>query len=838
MNSLPVDAAIHDLSEALRLHSGAVLLAPPGAGKTTRVPLALLKASWLSGTVVMLEPRRLAAVNAACWMSSLLGESVGQTIGYSIRYERKVSDQTRVEVVTEGVLTRRLQSDPTLAGVSVVIFDEFHERNLHSDLALALCRDVQKGLRPDLKLIVMSATLDGEPVARLLGSVPVIVSCGKTFPVEIRYLDQEPAGYLPDIAAGSIQRILGETAGDLLVFLPGYREISRCQEILSKILGVNGPLICPLYADLPYRDQERAILPAARRKVVLATTIAETSLTIEGITAVIDCGWSRQPRFDIRVGLPRLETVRVSRAAADQRAGRAGRLGPGICYRLWTEHTHHHLIPFSTPEINSTDLSGVVLELALWGVTDPLTLSWLDPPPAAGYVSAQNLLRDIGALNERFNITALGRRMGEKGLHPRLARLLVAGEAAGFAKEAAVCAALLSESGRLKSLPVGGKKVRNDNDLFDLYESFIRWQRGHRDGTVSAATAAAVNRLVRLLCRTSHKISPLQNFDGDSVARLLVTVYPDRIAMQREPGSNRYLLANGKGCRLSHRSSIHDERFIVAVDIEGGDAAEGAIHLAAVITLSMIRELHSDMIMRKRRVIWNEQDGRVTVREEERIKALLLSEKQVPAADGETETMLLEKIAVRGIDRLPWSKHATQFRNRVRFCTRYFPDAGFPDLSDKGLAESLHVWLLPFLPSIRTLADLEKIDISAAVGSLVPWDLKKFVDDMAPVQLTVPSGSRIALDYSSDEPVLAVKLQELFGLAESPAVVGGKARIILHLLSPAGRPIQITRDLQGFWNGAYHEVKKELKGRYPKHPWPDDPWSALPTKRTTRRMVS
>ena len=832
---LPVDTVIPELLEVLASNPGAVLHAPPGAGKTTRVPLALLAAQWLTGTILMLEPRRLAAVNAARWMASLLREEAGRTVGYAVRYERAVSAATRIEVVTEGILTRRLQADPLLSGVSLVIFDEFHERNLNSDLALALCRDVQGGVRGDLKLLVMSATLESGPVSRLLGGVPIVTATGRSFPVEIRYLEREPEGRLPEIVAGAVQRALAETSGDLLVFLPGVGEIARCQAILRERLGSGAPLICPLYADLSFREQERAILPAERRRVVLATTIAETSLTIEGVSVVVDGGWSRQPRFDPAKGLPRLETVRLSRAAADQRAGRAGRLGPGICYRLWTGHTQQHLVPFTPPEITVTDLSGLALELALWGVSDPAILPWLDPPPPPALAEARRLLVLLGAIDRTGGVTPIGRRLGRLGLHPRLGRLLLAGEELGHPEAGLICGALLAERDILRRGRGGGRTCRSDNDLFDRYEAFLRWRQGAHDEGVDPAAAAAVQRLVRHLGPRERSGEGATRFDSAAATRLLLRAYPDRVARQREPGSDRYLLASGRGCRLTGRSSLHDEPYLVAVQVEGGEGAEGEIRLAAAVTVETLREELTDALGRERRVAWDEREGRVLVREEERLGALVLSSRQVPAGPGEAEEALLAGVVARGVERLPWSPAAIRFRERVSFCARHCPEAGLPDLNDAALAATAGQWLLPWLGGYRSLGDVARVDLLAALQGWLTREQLRLVEEMAPTHLAVPSGSRIALRYDSGEPVLAVKLQELFGLGETPAVAGGRVPVLLHLLSPAGRPIQVTRDLRGFWDGAYREVRKELRGRYPRHPWPDDPWSAVPTKRTKPR---
>ncbi|RNC67581.1 MAG: ATP-dependent helicase HrpB [Desulfuromonadales bacterium] len=838
MNRLPIDDVLPQLRDALETHVSAVLQAPPGAGKTTRVPLALLDAPWLAGKgIVMLEPRRLAATNAARWMASTLGEEAGGTVGYTIRFERRVSRRTRIEVVTEGVLTRRLQADPLLEGIGAVIFDEFHERSIHADLALALCRDVQQCLREDLRIIVMSATLDAAPVAKLLGAAPVITSQGRSFPVDVRYLAQESRDTIPAMVCRAVRSALADAAGDILVFLPGTGDIRRCQTLLAEAGGLPAsPLITPLYGDLPFADQERAILPAGRRKVVLATNIAETSLTIEGVGVVIDSGFCRRLRFDPATGLDRLITERISAASAAQRAGRAGRLGPGVCYRLWTEHAERTLIPVDPPEILITDLAPLALDLAAWGVVDVHSLSWLTTPPQASLEEARRLLAGLEALDCRGMITDTGRRMAELPVHPRLAHMLVKARERGLGLLACDVAALLSERDIVRD--GGSDRQRSSSDMLVRVDELEAW-RGGRWGMADRNACRTVDRsalhLRRLLGLGKGETGPRP--DAESVGLLLAWAYPDRIALRRGREGRRYLLANGRGAELSERSTIHDEPLLVAHVVERGERGEDLIRQASVLSSGIFEKEFAAAIDRHRCVAWDEREGRVVSREEVRYGALVLESRPITATAEEVKSALVEGVMKGpGLAGFNWQPKAVQFRARVRLMERLFPEEGWPDLSDETLLSRLDHWLGPYLGGARRLTDLAAVDLLPALQACLTWDQRRRLDEDAPTHLLVPSGSRITLDYGDDgTPTLAVKLQEMFGLADTPAVARGRAPVVVHLLSPAGRPLQVTSDLRGFWNGAYQEVKKEMRGRYPRHPWPDDPWSAVPTKGAKKR---
>jgi ATP-dependent helicase HrpB len=842
MAHLPVDTILPQLLDALHHHPAVVLLAPPGSGKTTRVPLALLRSPWLQESrIVMLEPRRLAATNAARWMAGRLGEEVGKTVGYQIRFEKKVSAATRIEVVTEGILTRRLHSDPTLSGVGVVIFDEFHERSLQADLALALCRDVQLGLREDLKIIVMSATLDPGPISALLDQAPVIGCEGRSYPVAVRYLGGEGRIDPARETARAVCQALRETDGDMLVFLPGAGEIRRCQTLLHECLGADAPLICPLYGDLPFAAQERAIMPAGRRKVVLATNIAETSLTIEGVKVVIDSGWCRRLRFDAGRGLNRLVTERVSAASAVQRAGRAGRLGPGACYRLWTEHQQRTLLPFYPPEIQTADLAPLALDLALWGVGDAASLHWLDPPPPAALAEGRKLLLRLGGVDSRGHITTIGRRMAELPLHPRLAHLLLLAVDRGEGPLGCDLAALLSERDVLRNAPGAGAGHVSASDLLDRLDALASWRRSAGAGGVATYDRSAcrsVDRVARQLRATLGIAADPQPPTAEGVGRLLSQAYPDRIARQRAPESDRYLLANGLGGRLAPQCAVRNRPFIVAVSLEGEEGGDGLIRQASSVELPDLRQEFGAFIERRRVVAWDEGEGRVVAREEERFGALLLGTRAITPDKEEIREAFLQGIAAGpGLTACAWSSQALQFVARVRFLSRQFPGE-WPDLSVERLNADLPQWLGPFVPGVRSRAELARTDILPALRALLSWEQGRRLDEGAPTQITVPSGSRIRVDYLPEEgPVLAVKLQELFGLGDTPCVAWGRVPLLLHLLSPAGRPMQVTRDLRNFWNMVYPQVKKELKGRYPKHPWPDDPWNAAPTRHAKRRGV-
>jgi ATP-dependent helicase HrpB len=812
-----------------------VLQAPPGAGKTTRVPLALLEESWLAGqTILLLEPRRLAARAAAARMASLLGEAVGQTVGYRIRFERQISRQTRIEVLTEGILTRRLQRDPALDGVGLVIFDEFHERGLHADLALALALDSQRGLREDLRLLVMSATLDGAAVARLLGDAPVVTSEGRAYPVTRHYLPRDPAGLDLNSVVRAVVTALNRHPGDLLVFLPGGAEIRQTLRRLEGEPACAGLALLPLYGDLPGSDQQRALHPdpVGRRKIVLATPIAETSLTIEGVSVVVDAGWTRVPRFDPRSGLTRLDTVRISADAAEQRAGRAGRLGPGVCYRLWSEAAQSRLPPRRTPEILEADLAPLALELAHWGVGDPTVLAWLDPPPVGALAQARTLLTELEALDDQGRITVTGQSLAELPAHPRLAHLLRRGAALGHGALAADLAALLEERDLLRGAHAFG------SDLMARLEALRAFRRDGRDGAGrwptdpgACARAKQAARRWRQGLRLAEDSEP--TLDAATVGLLLALAYPDRIARRRENDAERYLLANGRGARLLPGDPLAGCDWLVAAQLEAG-ASEGRIWLAAPVDPVDLETQLATRLRTVAEVRWDARQAAVVARRERRLGALALSGGSLADPDAETvRQAMLEGVRQLGIASLPWTRELRDWQARVLSLRHWFPEDGWLDLADAALAENLEKWLGPWLDGLSRREHLSRLDLPAALHGLLDGRSRARLNELAPTHLLVPSGSRLRLRYTPGEPpVLAVKLQELFGLADTPRIAEGRIAVTLHLLSPAQRPIQVTQDLRGFWERTYAEVKKELKGRYPKHPWPDDPWTATPTRRT------
>ncbi len=784
------------------------------------------------GRIIMLEPRRIAAVAAARWMAHSRGEEVGQTVGYSIRFDSCTSHATRIEVVTEGILTRRIQSDPGLSGVALVIFDEFHERSIHADLGLVLCREVQQ-LRPELKIMVMSATLDLLPLSRLLDNAPVISSDGRCFAVEMKYLDERGHTRLAERAAAAIIRALGETEGDVLVFLPGSGEIRACASRLAAS-GATHPevMVCQLYGDLPIAEQQKIIQAGPRRKIVLATSIAETSITIEGVRTVIDCGVSRRLQFDPASGLNRLVTVRESRASAEQRAGRAGRTAPGTCYRLYSQHTLHAMTPHAPPEISVTDLSQLMLELATWGISDAQHPDWLDAPPPAAVASARRLLVELDLIDESGKITNLGREVVRLPLHPRLCRLLLRSRELCCPLLGCRIAALLSERDLLRSSS-RTPAIMSHSDIADRLEALERWRSsGRSNPDMDLAAAKNVERVVsqlrRLMAVTVPEVD--SSADADLISCLLVAAYPDRIARRRSSGSG-YLLTGGRGARLSERSAVTSGDYIVAVALDGGSHADAIIHSAAEISEVVIREERAKHIHSDVEVLWSDREQRVIARKQELLGAIQLNSEMIVPTAAQSVPVVIAALRASRLTYLTMNDAVSQLRGRLLLLRTHFPEDGWPDVSDAGLSDRLEEWLGPHLGGVNSAKKAALLDIAAILRQSLNYRQQREFDELAPTHLPVPSGSRIKIDYSGEIPVLAVKLQELFGLAVGPSVCGGRIAVLLHLLSPAGRPIQVTRDLTGFWDGSYQVVKKELKGRYPKHPWPDDPWNAVPTRR-------
>jgi ATP-dependent RNA helicase HrpB len=811
---LPIDGVLHELLQTLANSPNAVLVAEPGAGKTTRVPLALLNASWRDeGKVLLLEPRRLAARAAARRMAGELGEPVGKTVGYRVRMETKVSAATRIEVITEGVFTRLILDDPELTGVAAILFDEFHERSLDGDLGLALALDVQSAFREDLRLLPMSATLDAASISKVLGDAPVIESKGRSFPVETRYLGREPKTRIEPQIARAIRQALDEETGSVLVFLPGQGEIRRTADMLSGKLPANCQ-IAPLYGGLDSKAQDAAIRPPTdgTRKVVLASAIAQTSLTIEGVCVVIDSGLARVPKFEPQTGLTRLETVRVSRASADQRRGRAGRTEPGTCYRLWDEAQTLALPAAEAPEILEADLTGLVLDLAAWGTSDPTTLTFADPPPQAAWHEAKLLLQDLHALDGTGRLTGDGKALAILPLHPRLAHMVIEGNGRALGYTAALIALILSEPG------LGGR----DPDLRTRLQS-LRHDKSQRarDGR------ALANRWLKLAGGSGATI------DIESAGLLLALAYPDRIAQARGQ-TGRFRLANGRGAELEREHALVGEKFLTVADIQG-KAANGRIQLCAPITEADIEDLFAADIVEEDEVQLS-NEGALKARRVTRYRAVELKSFTIQSADpAAVEKALITEVRRRGIGRLAWSKEQQRIRKRVAYVRENGVEE-LPDLSDTALNENLESWLQPFLAGCTNLSAIDASVLGTALAALLPYDASATLDALAPSHFTAPTGSNVPIDYGAAAgPTLSIRVQELFGLKEHPSVCGGKLPLILELLSPAQRPIQITRDLPGFWAGSWSDVKADMKGRYPKHPWPDDPTKAEATRRVKPR---
>ena len=856
MFDLPVTQVIPAIQQALCTHNRLVLQAPPGAGKTTAVPIALLDQPWLQDKkIIMLEPRRLAARNAAARMAFLLGEDVGNTVGYMIRADRCFGKQTRILVVTEGILTRLLQSGPELADVALVIFDEFHERNIHADLSLAFCLQSQELLRPDLKLLIMSATLNTEAISRLLDNAPIIASEGRTYPIQNVYLPAStvvPDRYkLSDSIVQLLKCVMQDEQGNVLVFLPGVREIKQIEERFGAWLKenkFNHVMIAPLYGDLSKAQQDQAILPCAagKRKIVLATNIAETSLTIDGITVVIDSGLQRVSRFNPGSGMNRMETVFISQESADQRSGRAGRQSAGKCFRLWTESQHKTLARHSSAEILQSDLAPLVLELAHWGVTDVRELLWLDIPNDGAVAQARELLHELGAIADDFRITVHGKQLLQVGAHPRLAQMMVKSAGLGFAYDACLIAALLTERDILrgeasrssdvqKRLEVlhNIKNVTNNDSIVD------KWQC-----QLVIKTADQFHQKIKSLHISRNDESVMNDL---TTGVMLAFAYPDRIAQSRHTQDQRYVLSNGKGAMLAQYDDLMGAEYIVVADLDG-QQREARIYKAADITLQQLEDCFSDRIKNISHVIWNATSQRVEASKVVTLGALILNESPDESASRDAiHLALLEGVKQSGLSCLPWSKEALLLKQRIQFLnynqastpalSHQLAQVDLPNMDDAYLLQNMHDWLLPHLNGQNSIKKLQSLNLHTLLTAMIPWKQQKILDELAPIHMDVPSGSRITIDYSDPlVPVLAVRLQELFGQQHTPAIINGQVKLLVHLLSPGYQPMQVTQDLASFWQTTYFEVKKELCGKYKKHYWPDDPLTAQATSKTKRFM--
>ncbi len=821
--SLPIDAVMPEILAPLAAGRDVVLQAAPGAGKTTRVPLALLDQPWTKGgRILVLEPRRLAARAAARHMAALLGEAVGETVGYRVRMDAKVGPRTRIELVTDGLFLRRLQQDPGLDGVAAVLFDEVHERGLENDLALTLCLEAKAALRDDLRLVAMSATLEAERFARLLGDPALVTSAGRAFPVATRYLERTARGRLEDDIAAAVRKALAEEQGDILAFLPGTAEIRRTAERLGALPGAIQ--VHPLYGDLSREAQDDAIAPSppGRRKVVLATAIAETSLTIEGVRVVIDSGLARLPRFDPASGMSRLVTVKVSQASAEQRRGRAGRVAAGVCYRLWGEAEDRALPLRPDPEILTADLSPLALELAAWGVRDAAALTWADPPPAAALAQARGLLRELGALDRDDAITAHGRRMAGIGTHPRLAHMILGAAERGHGRLACLIAALLED----RDIARGGRDI----DLRGRVEMVARG-RGPAEQVRRAA-----QRWIAMLPRDTRS----EETDPEATGTVLALAYPDRIAQLRPGTRGRFLMANGRGAVVDETDPLAASPWLAIADLDG-DAREARVFRAAPLAQADVEGLFGQLIVAETVVAWDDREAAVQARRRRRLGAIPLKDDRW--TDPPPEALVaatLDGIRRLGLAVLPWTRTLEQLRARVALVATALAgsaDDDWPDFSDAGLTATLDDWLAPYLAGITRRSQFDRIDLEAALSARLTWAQRQRLDQLAPTHFDLPSGSRAAIDYRPGaDPFLSVKLQEMLGQVETPTVAGGRVPLTIELLSPPGRPLQVTRDLASFWRNGYVQVRAEMRGRYPKHDWPEDPFTAIPHRGTKRAL--
>lgn len=834
--NLPIDEIIPDLKETLKMNHNAVLLAEPGAGKTTRTPLALLEEPWLKGQgIIMLEPRRLAARSAAAFMAAQLGEEVGATVGYVIRMDSRTSPRTRITVVTEGILTRMLQADPALEGTGLVIFDEYHERSLQADLGLALSLQSQAVLREDLRILVMSATLAAEPVSRMMNHAPVLQSQGRTYPVETIYLPEPSRQPLEPLMAGAIRTALSRHEGGILAFLPGIREIRRVQMSLLKELPPNVELV-PLYGSMPQQEQLNAIrMPRpGHRKVVLATSIAESSLTVEGIRVVIDGGLRRTQQFSARTGMGRLVTLRAARDSADQRSGRAGRTAPGICYRLWTEQEDRQLSERTAPEILEADLSGLALELAVWGVKDPADLQWLDLPRESSFLQAQRLLIQLHALDPSGGITPHGQQMAGLGLHPRLSHMILEASRTGQGKLACLLAALLEERDIFPRRSPGSM----NHDLRARLEVLTRAclagtgrtdLRGALESDVERLLVQSRQWISRLPDAGCEQKEPTLEAAGQLCGLLLSFAFPDRIGQRRPDG--RYLLRSGRGAEMIHGELLSQEKYIVAAEVDD-EGTEARIILTAPLMESQLERYFRNEMNEETEIKWDESTGTVRVRSMLKLGAMVIKETAniKPTAE-QIQAALLKTIQDGGIHLLPWDMKSRQLQARILFMRQHCGEE-WPDVSDDALMQSAGQWLSPYLGGFKRKSDFRSLQLNQILGNLLNWSQKQELEQQAPTHIVVPSGSRIAVNYEGPgAPYVSVRLQELFGLLDTPRLAYGRAAVTMHILSPASRPVQVTSDLRSFWETTYFDVKKDLKGRYPKHYWPDHPLEATATKR-------
>ncbi len=819
-SQLPIWEVIPDIKNKLKDHNIVILQAPPGAGKSTVLPIQLLSESWLNDKkIVMLEPRRLAAKAVASRMASLMNEEVGATVGYRVRFDNKVSKQTRIEVLTEGILTRMLQQDNSLEDVGLVIFDEFHERSLHADLALALCREMQQVLRNDLRILIMSATLDGEKLAALLGNAPVVTSSGRQYPIAFQYLSVDTNSYTHQQMAKAISKAITEQSGDILAFFPGAGEIQRTQELLeteySKITSSANVSIHPLFGDLSQQKQQEAILPhpSGKRKIVLATSIAETSLTIEGVKIVVDSGYCRLPRFDAKTGLTRLETVRVTKDMAEQRAGRAGRTSSGVCYRLWNEHLHQHLQAHRNPEIMEADLAPMVMELAQWGVQNVSSLTWLNPPPASAVNQAQQLLEELGAISN-LKITSHGKEIVRLPTHPRIAHLLVEGKKFNLLALATDVAALLEERDPL-SKDAG-------TNLTLRIEALRKW----RNKQYVNADRGVLERIERLALQWRKLFSIQQDNTmpiDQEVGKLLAAGYPERIAKQREQ-SHRYRLSNGKIAKMDEHDALSHETYLAIAHIDAG-TREGKIYLAAPLSKDDVLHLAIEHNV----ITWDTQNGILVTRIEKRIGDIILESK--PFADAPEEArikVLCDAVRKEGLTILNHTEEVVNWKARLNSIKQWRVDEDWLDVSNENLLNTLDEWLAPYLSGVKKREDFFKLDLLMMLSGMLSYQQSQLLDTLAPSKIKVPSGSLLSVTYDENgaSPILAVRLQEMFGLLDTPAVNEGRTKIVLHLLSPGYKPVQITQDLKSFWKNTYPEVRKELRIRYKRHHWPEDPWTA------------